>query len=99
MRLTFVPYVLAVAFLAIAGYGIMRRQANPPRVIETSSIKITDPSGTVLIFPKRRLAVAGFETTEVQLPGGSWIDCRADCAEAIRVETSHIWDSDRLRGR
>ena len=99
MRLKLVPYILAACGLLIAGYGIWRRNADPPRVIETGTLKITDPSGTVMIFPKRRVVVAGFETTEAQLPGGSWIDCRGDCAEAIRIETSNIWDSSRLRGR
>ena len=99
MRLKLVPYVLAAAGLLIVGYGLMHRAADPPRVLSTGTLVFTDKAGTVLIFPKRVVAVAGMETSEVQLPGGTWIDCRSDCVETIKSEHTEFWDSLRMRGR
>jgi hypothetical protein len=97
MRLTYVPIImLAVGAIAL-GIGMWRRAADPPRVISTGAFNFTDKTGTKLVFPQRVVAVAGFETTEVQLPGGTWIDCRKDCAEAIMREHTEIWDSQILK--
>ncbi len=30
---------------------------------------------------------------EVQLPSGTWIPCRRDCAETLRVETVDFWEA------
>ena len=30
---------------------------------------------------------------EVQLPSGTWIACRRDCAETLRVETIDFWEA------
>ena len=99
MRLKVVPFLIAAAGLAVIGYGTWQRQMNPPRVIATGAFQFKDKLGTVLIFPKRVVAVAGFETTEVQLPGGTWIDCRADCEAAIKTGHTEIWDSLRMGTR
>ena len=98
MQLKVVPVLIAAAGLAVIGYGTWQRQMNPPRVIATGVFQFEDKLGTVLIFPRRVVAVAGFATAEVQLPGGTWIDCRADCEAAIKAEHTEIWDS-RMLGR
>jgi hypothetical protein len=91
------PYVLLALGVAIVGYGLWRRQQDPPKVISIGSFEYKDKLGTSLVFPKRVVAVAGFETTEVQLPNGTWIDCRGDCAKAIREEHAEIFDAQRER--
>ena len=99
MQLKVVPVLIAAAGLAVIGYGTWQRQMNPPRVIATGVFQFTDKLGTVLIFPKRVVAVAGFETAEVQLPGGTWIDCGGDCLAAYRQGTTDFWDTLTRHGR
>ncbi len=98
MPLKLVPFVILALGLAIIVYGLWQRQMNPPRVISTGVFSFTDKAGTLLLFPKRVVAVGGFETTEVQLPGGTWIDCRGDCEATIKAETTEFWDS-QMRSR
>ncbi len=99
MPLKLVPILILLIGGAIVAYGLWQRQANPPVVLATGAFQFADKSGTVLIFPKRTVAVGGFETTEIQLPGGTWIDCRRDCAEAIRTEHTEFWDTRMLNKR
>lgn len=99
MPLKFAPYLILALGAAVIGYGLWKRQQEPPRVISTGMFSFKDKQGTLLIFPKRIVAVAGFETSEVQLPGGTWIDCRGDCAEAIKAEHTEFWDTQMLKGR
>lgn len=99
MRLKLVALLIMALAIAIIGYGTWQRQLHPPKVIATGTFQMKDKAGTVLIFPKRVVAVAGFEQTEVQLPGGTWIDCRADCAATITSEHTDFWDSQLLRKR
>jgi hypothetical protein len=35
---------------------------------------------------------------EVRLPGGNWVDCRLDCAEALRVESIDFWETHGPNG-
>jgi hypothetical protein len=98
MPLKVVPLLLLALGLAVIGYGTWQRALYPPRVIATSSHRFVDKAGTELIFAKRQVAVAGFEVTEVQLPGGTWIDCRSDCTAAIKAEYTEVWDQ-RMLGR
>jgi hypothetical protein len=97
MPIKYAPIVLALLAALGIGIGLWRRYQNPPRVISTASFQFTDKLGTKLIFPQRVVAVAGFETTEVQLPGGTWIDCRGDCAATIKAEHTEFWDHQILK--
>ena len=97
MPLKLVPFLILALGAGVIGYGLWQRHLNPPRVISTGTFKFTDKAGTLLIFPQRVVAVAGFETTEVQLPGGTWIDCRGDCAATIKAEHTEFWENQMLR--
>ena len=97
MPLKFVPLIILALGAAVVAYGLWQRQLNPPKIISTGIFQMTDKNGTVLIFPKRVVTVGGFETTEVQLPGGTWIDCRGDCVEAIKAEHTEFWDHQLLK--
>jgi hypothetical protein len=99
MPLKRVPFILIALAVAIIGYGTYQRWLYPPTVLSTGIFKLVDKSGTELIFPKRVVAVAGFETTQVQLPGGTWIDCRGDCAATLKSEHTEFWDHQLLRNR
>jgi hypothetical protein len=98
MPLKLAPFVILAVGLAVIGYGLWMRQANPTKVVSTGVFQFKDKAGAVLLFPKRVVAVGGFETTQVQLPGGTWIDCRGDCEETIRAEYTEFWDS-QMRSR
>ena len=99
MSLKLVPYLLVALAIAVIAYGTWQRQKYPPQVIATSTFSFIDKSGTELKFPKRVVAVAGFEVTEVQLPGGTWIDCRGDCGGTIKAEYTEFWDHQMLKNR
>ncbi|MGF1649859.1 MAG: hypothetical protein ACFCUN_05360 [Hyphomicrobiaceae bacterium] len=36
---------------------------------------------------------------QVQLPGGTWVDCAQSCSETLRLETVDFWYSDKGRGQ
>lgn len=36
---------------------------------------------------------------QVQMPGGTWIDCRRSCSETLRVETVDFWENSKGAGR
>lgn len=38
---------------------------------------------------------SGRNGTEYRTPGGSWIDCRLDCREAIREDVVDFWETLR----
>jgi hypothetical protein len=99
MPLKLAPFLILILGAAVIGYGLWQRQLNPPIVRAAGTFQFTDTSGTILIFPKRTVAVGGFETTEIQLPGGTWIDCRRDCAETVRTEHTDFWDTRMLNKR
>jgi len=103
MRLTLVPYVLASIGLAIVAVGLLKRAADPPHVVATGVFKFTDRAGAHLLFPQRVVAGGGFETTEIQLPGGqaggTWIDCRTNCADALLAARSQMADGILAVGR
>ncbi len=90
MAIKWVPVVMIALAIAGVGYGLWRRDHEPPRVISTGTFQFKDKAGTELVFPQRHVVVAGFEVTEVQLPAGKWIECRGDCGRAIRSEYSGL---------
>ena len=97
MPMKWIPLIVLALGVGFTGYGLRQRQLHPPRVIATGTFKFADKSGAELIFPKRTVAVAGFETIELQLPGGTWIDCRGDCTGTIKSEHTEFWDTQSRR--
>ncbi len=93
----FAPFLIAAIGVAVVAYGLNGRAKAPPTVLSTSTFAYADKLGTTLIFPRRVVAVAGFQTTEVQLPSGTWIDCRADCAIAVRDQHLAPFDAQQQR--
>ncbi len=97
MRLKYAPYILGTAMLALLVLGLSLRAADPPHVVETGSLSLTDPSGTRLIFGKRVVEAGGVASTEIQIPGQGWIDCRGDCKDALRQARGGSWDIIQLK--
>lgn len=96
-RLRLVPILIVIGSAAVIATGVWHRQLDPPRTISTGTFTLDDKRGTSLMFPKRVVAVAGFEKTEIQLPNGTWIDCRSDCGQAVRDEHIDSWERQQQR--
>lgn len=47
-----------------------------------------------IVAPVRRTRLG----PQVQLPGGSWVDCANSCAETLRVKTVDFWQSEEGMG-
>jgi hypothetical protein len=41
----------------------------------------------------------GARNLEVRLPGGTWVDCEAHCAETLRRQTVDFWENHGRDGR
>ena len=99
LPLKLVPFLILALAACVIGYGTRQRYLHPAQVLSTATFRITGRDGTVLAFPQRVVAVAAFEITEVQLPGGTWIDCRGDCEDTIKVQFTEFWDHQNLGRR
>ena len=89
--------LLAIAMLVILAAGLWHRYGQPRRIVA---------SGTVRVAPERDSAAGATLRTrvvmqgtvrieEVELPGGTWIDCAGDCARAAREAGPDFWESVR----
>ena len=83
----------------IVAYGTHVRGIDPLRVIGESEIEVADTqgSGRKVSFRIRTVNGGGFTAEQVELPGGTWIDCSGDCRDAIRKATTDFWDEQRQR--
>lgn len=97
MRLKHAPYILGAVMLTVLALGLPRRAADPPRVTETGSLVLTDPAGTRMIFGTHVLEAGGVASTEIQVPGQGWVDCRGDCKDALRQARGGSWDIIQLK--
>mgnify|MGYP000156122155 CR=1 FL=1 len=91
------PWVIGLAGLGVVAYGLWLQRVHPPRITGTSSIDVTNPrTGQRLRLRTRTIEGGGFTRTEVELPGGTWLDCvSADCAETVRAEFFELFDTLR----
>lgn len=98
MRMKLAAMLLLCAALAVVAYGTWYRSLHPPRVVATGSVAMTDPrTGEPLVFPRRTLAIGSIRTDEVQLPGGTWIDCVGDCRDTLSREHLEFWERRQLK--
>ena len=92
-------WLIAALGLGIVAYGIQMRRLDPPTIIGESKIEVADPKGGAsrLTFRTRTVKGGGFTTEQVELPGGTWIDCSGDCRDTLRKSTTDFWDEQRRR--
>ena len=92
-------WLIAALGLGIVAYGIQMRRLDPPTIIGESKIEVADPKGGAsrLTFRTRTVQGGGFTTEQVELPGGTWIDCSGDCRDTLRKSTTDFWDEQRRR--
>lgn len=93
------PILILALGGGIIAWGLWNRSQHPTRVVATGRIEIDDRvNGRKLLLATRTLENGGVRREEVQLPGGTWIDCGGDCREAVRKEYLEFWDEQRRRG-
>jgi hypothetical protein len=86
----------------VIAYGTTMRQIDPPTVVGEGPVDIADPKGGgPITLRTRTVRGGGFTTVQVELPGGTWIECAgvttSDCREAVRKVTSEFWDAQRKK--
>jgi hypothetical protein len=74
--------------------GADPRRAKLDRGVVGYVVAESDFGNRTVVGPVRR-ARLGYE---VRLPGGTWVDCRLDCAEALRVESIDFWETHGRNG-
>lgn len=91
------PWVIAMVGLGIVAYGLAMQRAHPPRVTGMATIDVTNPrTGQRMTLRTRTVEGGGFTKTEVELPGGTWIDCGGrGCGDAVRAEHFELFDTLR----
>ena len=94
------PWIIGLVGLAVVAYGLALQRAHPPRIVGTGQVAVTNPkTGQKHRLRTRKVEVAGFTKTEVELPGGTWLDCSGgDCAETVRAEHFELFETLRDKG-
>ncbi len=94
---------LLAAFMTVVGaYGIWYHQSHPREIVRTGSVAIEkkgDGDAIKTSARTRTVRVGAVILNEVELPGGSWIDCARDCVTAYRESTSQFWEAQTRSGR
>jgi hypothetical protein len=96
-------WLIAALGLGIVAYGTLMRRIDPPKVIREGKIDIADPKdggkggGSKVSFRTRTVQGGGIVTEQVELPGGTWIDCGGDCRDAVRKATTDFWEEQRKK--
>lgn len=93
------PFVILGLGAGIVAWGLWNKRQHPPRIVASGRIEVEDKAtGRRLTLATRDVEIGAIRTTEVELPGGTWIDCAGDCREAVRQQLLEFWDEQRRRG-
>jgi hypothetical protein len=92
-------WLIGALGLGVVVYGTYMRRIDPLTVIGESKIEVADPKGSAakVVFRIRTVRGGGFTTEQVELPGGTWIDCNGDCRDTVRKATVDFWDEQRKK--
>lgn len=96
-----IPILIGLLMATLLAAGLYLQFKDPRRVTGTGQVtaKSRYTPGKLLTARTRDLAGSGTTFREVELPNGTWIDCRADCAETLRREHLDFWETKREEGR
>lgn len=97
MKVKTAGILLAVAMLALLIAGYLYRNRAPERITAMGTVEVHSESrpAVPLTLRTRTIMVATSRFDQVELPGGSWIDCAADCARAAREAGPDLWEKIR----
>ena len=95
------PYLIGLLMAGVLAYGLYLQAKHPRRITGYGQVtaKSRHTPGRTATLRTRDVEVAGTTLREVELPGGTWIDCGGDCAEAVRREHLDLWETKREEGR
>ena len=91
MRLSLLALAAAVGVAASVGAMVVPVDAQSRRDPHGEQGYVTAESryGQQTVTGRVRLSAQG--RREVQLPGGTWIECRRTCSDTLREETIDFW--------
>ena len=98
----FMATLVATIAVVVAAYGIWYHRVHPREIIRQGSVAIEGRGGKEPVKTSARtrtVRVGAVVLNEVELPGGTWIDCGGDCATAYRGATVDFWDNLNRYGR
>ena len=95
------PFLIGLLMAAVLAYGLYLQFKHPRRITGYGQVTAKSRHTPSQVITLRTRDVEGSGTTfkEVELPGGSWIDCGGDCAETVRREYLDLWETKREDGR
>lgn len=87
--------VAALAVAAVLTFALWYQQKHPRVIVGTGTITVTSkrPPFATIALKTRDVSINGVVFKEVELPGGTWIDCAGDCPMAVRNAREEFWDS------
>ena len=95
------PYLIGLLMAVLLGWGLYLQFKHPRKITGTGQVTAKSRYTPAKTLTLRTRDVEGSGTTfqEVELPGGTWIDCGGDCAETVRREVLDLWETKREEGR
>jgi hypothetical protein len=95
------PIMLAV-MLAILAYGMYQQVTNIPVLHAEGRLlmRAEELKGSRDVeLATRDIKLAGVRRWQVQMPGGTWIDCEGDCRSAVLRAGPQLWETLQNRSR
>jgi hypothetical protein len=97
-----VGLVFAAALLAFFAFALWYQRQHPREIVGTGQVTVEKnrPGGvTRVTLRTRTISINGRRFQEVELPGGTWIDCAGDCRKAVFDTGDGFWQKiERERG-
>jgi len=93
---------LLLAILAILGYGAYQQVTNVPVLHQTGRLvmRADELEGRRDVeLATRDVELAGVRRWQVELPGGTWIDCAGDCRSAVIKAGPGLWEELQRKSR
>lgn len=87
--------IFALGIAAVLAFALWYQQRHPRVITASGTITVASkrpPFGS-LTLNTRDVTINGVTFKEVELPGGTWIDCAGDCQLAVRNAREDFWDT------
>jgi hypothetical protein len=95
----FVGIALVTTLLTFLAFALWYQQAHPRMITGTGQISVESrrPPYQSLTLKTRDVSINAVAFKEVQLPGGSWLDCAGDCRQAARAASTDFWEAQDVK--
>jgi hypothetical protein len=88
--------MVALLMAVVLAAGLWQQWRHPRRIVATGQVRVADAATGQAMMLRTRVAERGsVRLEEVELPGGTWIDCGGDCAKAAREAGPEHWETMR----